>query len=841
MAKATDPNAPKYVVDKASGKIISAGPEEIDATQPLLEMLINELGWDPAQLVSRPNQWRVPASPSNKRVWPVDVAAFDDIANLRAPEHIDIFFECKRPDVDTGIEQLKIYMDREAHVKVGVWFNGVDHRIVFKTAGGYEVAPAGTPIPRPGDPLVPVGTRTIHLADLRKLKSLRWVFDRIRNRIAGQDSHVNRDEEMLPDLANLVLLKVQDELDHKLKPSEAMGFQLLETPAKTASHLRSLLKAAIDAHPDTFVGTEPRFAIDDESVAYVVGELKDICILGNGEDMVREAFEVLRGKAFKGEEGQFFTKFNAVEMMIAALDIQPTDRFIDPACGSGSFGVEALDEAIRKLRANAGLTEAETQLAMDAFVRDHLRMLDKDAVSVRLARAHLSLLAGGATTNVLRVNSLRPSTWPDRVRQLCPLGSFDKIATNPPFGTKVKCDAETGRAEKYELAQEWKRNKRTGRWETTGDYVDRDIGLLFVELCLRLLKPGGSLAIVLPDTYLFSPTYGWFQQWLSQFTITHLLGIPIELFEPHCRAKTTAVVIRKAAPNPRHRIICADGQTFGADKHGKRRYKFDGEIQTKLIDDDLHETTQLLRRAPTLESRLWFKVPQVDASNASVFVAQYHWRKPAMEALGQFAKDNDCDLVSVGDLEDTGQLVVMTGHGSPSSHYKGRGTIAYVKVSDIKNWRVNENPANALPTEIADLERRGRYLEPFDLVTPTRACKNIGLFGVVLPWQRDVVLTREINIWRVKQGAPVDWALLLGLCSLKVVFDQFRHLVLMQMNREDLSDRYRELLLPVPRDPEKRREWADPIREFFDAQVKARTSYERLGEVFSADMLADRP
>ena len=203
MAKAKDPNVPKFVVDKASGKIISAGPEEIDATQPLLDMLINELGWDPGQLVSRPNQWRVPASPSNKRVWPVDVAAFDEVDHVREAEHVDVFFECKRPDVLTGVEQLKIYMDREPHVKVGVWFNGVDHRIVFKVAGGYDVAPAGTPIPRPGDPLVPIGTKAVHLADLRKVKSLRPVFDRIRNRIAGQDTHVNRDEEMLPDLANL--------------------------------------------------------------------------------------------------------------------------------------------------------------------------------------------------------------------------------------------------------------------------------------------------------------------------------------------------------------------------------------------------------------------------------------------------------------------------------------------------------------------------------------------------------------------------------------------------------------------------------------------------------------
>jgi len=67
------PKKVQYTVDRASGRIISAGPEEIDATQPLLEILIDEAGWSAEQIVSRPNQWRVVASPSSKRQWPIEV------------------------------------------------------------------------------------------------------------------------------------------------------------------------------------------------------------------------------------------------------------------------------------------------------------------------------------------------------------------------------------------------------------------------------------------------------------------------------------------------------------------------------------------------------------------------------------------------------------------------------------------------------------------------------------------------------------------------------------------------------------------------------------------------
>ena len=413
--------------------------------------------------------------------------------------------------------------------------------------------------------------------------------------------------------------------------------------------------------------------------------------------------------------------------------------------------------------------------------------------------------------------------------------------TNPPFGSRLKIDIPTAREEKYEVCLNWKRD-RTGTWTNTGEYVERDLGLVFLERGLRLLKPGGRLAIVLPDTYLFSDKYGWLVQWLGQFTITHSIAIPIELFEPHCRAKTTIIVVKKQAPRNGHKIIGVFGETFGRDKHGKTRFVFKDGRMTTEEDNDLKRAGLLLRKRPAEESRLWFRVEQAEAVRKGILVAPYWWRRDAIEALEKFAADEDCELVTVQDLIDAGDLEVFNGHGSPSSHYKGRGEVPYVKVTDIKNWRMNENPSYLIPKDIADKERRGRYLQKFDLVMPTRASKNIGMFGVVMPWQKDCILTREIAIWRVSKNASrIDWALLLMLASLKVVFHQYRHLVLMQMNREDLSERYRELILPIPRDRGKRQAWADPVRSYFESMASARDAYDRLGDVLGSDRFADRP
>ena len=105
-----------------------------------------------------------------------------------------------------------------------------------------------------------------------------------------------------------------------------------------------------------------------------------------------------------------------------------------------------------------------------------------------------------------------------------------------------------------------------------------------------------------------------------------------------------------------------------------------------------------------------------------------------------------------------------------------------------------------------------------------------------------MILTREIFIWRLKdEGEWIDRWLFLALASLKVVHEQFSYLVLMQMNREDLGNRYKDLLLPIPRTPEAREKWAGPVRRYFESITEARKSYEDIGEQLDPSMFVDRP
>jgi type I restriction enzyme M protein len=835
----------EFIVDKVSGRIISAGPEEVDATQPLLELLIREAGWDPKQIISRPNQWRVRASPSGKRIWPVDVAIFDDAAKARDPDHVIIICECKKPNVNTGIEQLKIYLDREPNAKIGVWFNGIEHAIVYKTTKGYITADPGTPIPTVHDPLVPAGRRVLTYKDLRIAPSLVPVFKRIRDRLATLDSNVNRDEEILPDISLLLLLKILDEQTHRTKPDSPLEFQIDDDATRTAKRIKELLERSVSKYPELFGVQEARFSIDTDSINYVVQILQNYRLLSNDADAVAEAFQVIRGKAFKGEEGQYFTPQSVVKVAVAAIDPRPEDRIIDPGCGSGSFLAESLRNVVAILKEVLG-NDAEVNQIKREWATQQLFAIDKDAVSVRLSKAYLSMLGDGST-HVYKADSIRPSLWSKRHDNLSAVakdGSFSAVITNPPFGTKLKVTPEIGRIENYVFSRKW--TKKGDSWSPTDKYESRELGLIFLERCINLLQDKGRLAIVLPDTYLFSPTYEWLTEYLlKNFTVTHSINVPIEAFEPHCRAKTSIIVLKKEKPAPDNEIIGSTCETFGEDKHQRPRYKIVSGIKTQELDDEMADTAKLLvlsRKRELSDRSELFRFTQKDAINKRVLVAKYWWRSPYMKALDDFAKRYNCVLVPVKDILEKGELEVFPGHGSPSSHYHGHGNVPYIKVTDIKNWQINENPEYMIPENIATKLRKNKKLQPFDLVTPTRASQNIGLFGVIMPWQTNVILTREIHVWRVRKDAKtIDPFLLLNLMSLKVVHDQFNFLVLMQTNREDLSDRYKELLLPIPSEEKTREKWSVPIRNYFEMQIKSRESYDKIKEILDSDLFADRP
>lgn len=844
------------MIDALSGRQILAGDEEQDATQPLIAYLVQKLGWNPQQLLAHP-QWRVPKTPSSSRAagYPVDLAFFSSPEHRGDPDHVRIIAECKAPNQTAGLLQLKLYLGMEPAARLGIWFNGQSHVLVYKLPDGDFVENRYAPIPRPTDPLTPAAAaRPLRFGDLIPPPNLREIFLRLRDSIAAQDTHVNRDEFILNDLANLLICKIVDEQQGEMDADRPMAFQLAVTREATSHAVRHLFDETRVNLRSVFTDGSDRLHVDDASLETIVRTLQPYRLLGHDRHAVGTAFQVLRGRALKGEEGAYFTPPPLVDCVVSILAPTHSERVIDPACGTGGFLAAALDHVYAQVDASKANAEAKAR-RKHQWAAGSLVAVDKDTVSVRLCKAYLTLLGDGRS-HAYQANSIDRSDWSARGDDLAHVvadGTFQVLMTNPPFGRKLKVSPEIGRREELVTCRRWR--KVGSHWEQTDAMVEQQLGVAFYERSLRLLRPGGRLAIVLPETFLFSPAFRWFVDWICRtVTVTHVVDVPMVAFEEFCRAKTCILFVANTPPPPGHAITMAYPRSIGMDKNGKVLNKLDaGGNRTEDLDNEMADAVQAVvgsvydgkgKETPRAhESRYRFQIQQQDARAKGVLVPRYWWRRDTDRALAEWAGHRDVEIVTLGELARDHVLQDFTGHGSPKGTQRGTGDVPYVKVTDLKNWRINENPSNMIHADIATRLRRNRELRYGDLVAPARASMNIGQFCMVMPWQTHVILTKEVVVLRVLENdRGLDPFLLLALLSLRVVVKQYESLALMQVNREHLGNHWREVKVPIPRDAGEREKVAATVKTYFDSLVAARRSYDALvGEIFQVNDFGTRP
>ena len=117
-------------------------------------------------------------------------------------------------------------------------------------------------------------------------------------------------------------------------------------------------------------------------------------------------------------------------------------------------------------------------------------------------------------------------------------------------------------------------------------------------------------------------------------------------------------------------------------------------------------------------------------------------------------------------------------------------------------------------------------MKAWDLLTPNRASSNIGEFAVLLPGEEDVVLTKEVFIIRTTESSEIidNFYLLWAFC-LKAVRNQWQRITLMQTNREDVGDRYKEIQIPLPKDKKQAEQLSNGFRTYFKSISEAKNNF----------------
>lgn len=559
-----------YIIDFISGQEVKETPEEIEAVQVFARQLVEDYGYPKDHIQTRP-QFRVKVRPSDtKKEYPVDIAVFPN--DKKQEDDIYIIVECKKKNRKDGKTQLQDYL-RFSKAFLGVWFNGDERIFLRKVEKDGRIEFEEIPnIPQFGQRVEDIGK--FRRKDLKPTHNLKATFKAIRNHLAANTVGATRDEVLAQQLINLIFCKIYDE--RFTEPNNIVTFRAgVDEEAKEVKERILDLFDKVKRKYKEVLDDSDTITLDANSVAYVVGELQNYCLIEAERDIIADAFETFIGHALKGGQGQFFTPRNVVKMMVDILDPDDEDLIIDPACGSGGFLIEALRHVWRKLDAEgekyhwnkSNLQEEKMEVALNK-----IRGIDKDYFLSKVAKAYMAIIGDGKS-GIFCEDSLEvPNNWGTMTKTKIHLGDFSVLLTNPPFGSKIPVRGED-KLKQFELGHKWKQDKKTGNWEK-GKLKDKEAPqILFIERCLQLLKDGGRMAIVLPDGIYGNESLGYIRNWLlKQGRIVAVIDVPIETFMPNTSTKTTIMIFQKLSENKIKKdypVFMAVAETCGHDRRGK--------------------------------------------------------------------------------------------------------------------------------------------------------------------------------------------------------------------------------------------------------------------------------
>ncbi len=517
-----------------------------------------------------------------------------------------IVFELKRPNSEEGLEQLRGYL-RWTGCFFGCWSNGNDTTYQLREEdpqtkkGPYKFRDIPR-LPKLGEDLKAI-LRPLSFADLRPIDDMRSLIQRLEH-----DALANAGVNAFDELFKLFFAKLHDELRPKHKDSDPVEFRVpAASPEVIYGRFNDLLQQA-KKRPgwgDVFDAGDV-LKLKGDALRLCAAALEPYSLTHTDLEVADAAFEYLINPEQKGQKGQYFTPRPVVKMAVKMLNPQDGELVIDPACGSCGFLIHTIRH-VQKLY-------DWDQRDIYRYANQYIHAVDFDDRLKKVAKV-MMLIAGDGKANVFCVNSLDIREWQnsDAASRIGPFGrdindgKYDVVLTNPPFAGKVTGKTQLTAYKLYDLAvagqiaeddegeqeeADAEGEKLKARRKVAG--MKRDV--LFLERCLDLLRPGGRMAIVLPQGNLNNLGSMALRKWMaSRARILAVVGLHVNTFKPFTGTKTSIIFLQKwggdgGKPHPDYPIFMAVSQHSGKNNSGEYMYKTDDA--GNLIGEDGKPVTE---------------------------------------------------------------------------------------------------------------------------------------------------------------------------------------------------------------------------------------------------------
>jgi len=580
-AKLFEKNGKPYLKCLASDKDRPAKPEEI-VRQLWIKRLLDDYHYPKERIKVERSVW-FGSGVSDKSA---------DIVILHTDgEHLYIIFEVKKPKRKDGLQQLKSYCNAEGS-PIGVWSNGEELVILHREEPNVFTQISSVP--------------TVDQA-LQDVISEQWTIDKltVENKLVREKLSLKK---IILDLEDLVLANaegIDDSFDEVFKLIYAklydewaaandparlrkIHFRIYgESPRELYNKINNLFNRAKDKWRGIF-SIDERIRLKPEHLQTCVSFLQDVKLFNANLQIIDEAFEYLVTEVAKGKKGQYFTPRWVIDMCVKMLNPKIGERVIDTACGSSGFTVHSVFYVAGDQFSTNGLPPQITE-----YAGTMVYAIDSSPKAVKIAKA-LNLIAGDGKSNVYELNSLNPPKWSEEgksaFRSLLTRFSdepaldeenqrefkyfdFDILMTNPPFA---------GNINEREILRQYRLAEKNGR---TVSKIGRDI--LFIERNLNFLRPGGRMAIVLPQGRLNNTNDLYIRNFIfDKARILAVVGLHGNTFKPHTGTKTRILFIQKYTGEELAYIReVKDHHTSEFEQHLPEIQKL--STKERLTDDDM--------------------------------------------------------------------------------------------------------------------------------------------------------------------------------------------------------------------------------------------------------------
>lgn len=829
-----------YDLDKITGKPVDIRKLEEKVRQEYEEILHKDYEYAYEQMDIEVAIQRGEKNSIKNKTERADIVIYKTTDKSKRNLHEDILgiVETKRPSRKEGVKQLESYMSAtSAHW--GVWTNGDEIEYLYRNPVSGDIKRNFVyQIPKNGERFEDIGK--VKKENLTPASNLKAIFRRILKNLYS-NTNISRREKLGNEMIRLIFCKIWDEkYELDSLPKFRAGFE--EDPKEIKKRVEQLFEIVKrELVQNGVFDQNEEIKLDDRSVAYVVGELEQYSLLRTDKDVVGDAFEVFAESKLVGEKGEFFTPREVVKIAIQIVNPQPEHTIVDPACGSGGFLIYALEHMWKIMDVDKkykGLADLNT--IKKEHAERSIHGLDKEMDLVKIAKAYMSIIGDGKS-RIAQQNTLHTAeAFEGAAREIFvderenKFKQFDVVFTNPPFGKKIPVLAEDSKY--FDLGHVWKRKGSV--WIKTDKVKETEPQVLFIERCLEMLKVGGKLAIILPETYFHAPNSRYVLDYMKKDNnFIAIVDLAHNTFRPYNNAKTVLLVLEKGKPQG-DKIVMAVTEEIGHDHNGKPIYRYDETANDffKDIWDDTKTVREELNDPASPKNKNTFIVNAADIKH-SVYVPRYYWNK-RIEKLKEEAKKKNLKFVLVKDLIDKGIIGDFPGHGSPDGKYKGKGLIPYVRVADIVNWDIYRNPTSLIPEHVyKKVKANGVDLQEKDVLLVRRGSYRIGSVAMLSKFDTKVLLTRELHVFRIlneNNEYGIDAFYLLYLFSHELTQKQLFNKVMIDTTLPNIARRWEELYLPIAIDPNERNSIAKKIKHAFEKKWEAQEQIASIQEEFGA-------